>query len=234
MVGGADEQSPLEWMIARFTAWVDRRARKGAPVTPVDSALFASPLADAVERLLDREHLERHPPACLSGLSLRLVSAANDGGGDWIVRWEIGCACGGRAGALLGHPLSAVAPERVEAGEHDPLLGPLTFACEACGKDSPVLDTDRHGWHAAIASSEGGAGSAKLAGAGRGTVHACPTCRGTMFALTAELAYWDVEESAEAAVDMDLAPADLFNGFELDCRCEGCGQVSRPTDFGKL
>ena len=224
----------MEWILARFNDWIDRRTRRRTPVTPVDAALFGQAPADETGAHLDLKGLTLRPPASLSVLAPALVEAGLDDQGDCIVRWSLACNCGREAGGLLGHPLSGVAPERVSQGDSDPLLSPLVFVCRACNRETVFLDTNRHGYHAEIARAEGGAGSAKLTGSGSPTPHSCPLCGKPDFAMVAVLAYWDLEEIGEAALELSLAPEDLFNTFELECECLSCQHRSQPTDFGKL
>lgn len=225
-------ETPLEWMVRRLTEWTGRRASARFHTTPIDSAMFE--MDEPADEGPDTAVLTANPPSCIADLAPQLGDVEEDRHGAVHVRWSIGCGCGGRSGSLLGHPLSRLAPERLEPGERDPLLSPLAFACEDCGQTTDMLDTDLHGYHAEIGRAEGEPGGSKLRGSGPGTRYACPQCRGEVFTMATRFAYWGLDEIIETIEDLPLKAGDLFNVFDCECVCAGCGHRSHPTDFGKL
>ena len=143
------------------------------------------------------------------------------------VAWQLTCPCGCRKGAFLGYPLRRYNPRYCG----DAFVGPLGFECSGCGQVRELLDTDKHGYHAEIGSS-----SCHIRGEGPREAFACPGCGSRLFRVVCSFLFWPatidlvVDEPAEF---LEVAE-DLFNEFVAHGRCDGCGQMVRFTDFGKL
>ncbi len=138
--------------------------------------------------------------------------------------WVLACGCGHGTGQLLGHRLSDYS-EAPDCG--DTIVGPLGFKCGSCGSIIELLDTDRHGYHARLGSPS------KIRGKGRRPAFACRRCSGQEFTVLVAFLFW------EGAIEVFLDEPtwqyeEYFNEFLCFCACAACGQVSEPTEFGKL
>jgi hypothetical protein len=179
-----------------------------------------------VEAITERVRIT--PPSCLSGFLCAHGTLPKPWDDNPRSVWQVTCSCGSTTGRLLGYPLREI---RRDYDGPECFLSPLAFECGRCGTTTELLDTDKHGFHAEVARIEGGVGSSKLRGDGPRQAYSCPSCGGQDFDITVGFVFWDVDELAE---EFDSDWENLFNVFLCYSRCAGCGQLSQPTDFGKL
>ena len=161
-------------------------------------------------------------PSCLADFDTPRTDIPIHGNANAHSSWQLVCRCGGKTGRILGHPLSGLG---VPNARPDWLVSPLSFECIECGVATQILDTDLHGYHAL----EGG--SAKIRGTGSPSPFSCPKCACMHFGVVIAFLFWGVDELAE---EFDSDWEDRFNAFLCDCTCRSCGEISQPTDFGKL
>ncbi|MBX9653957.1 hypothetical protein K2Y11_10115 [bacterium] len=177
-------------------------------------------------------YLRNTPPSCLRGFKLKKGKFARDYGDEADTTssvWQIACRCGSSEGKFLGHPLKDYDDEY-----DDPdFISPLKFECNKCKAITPILDTDKHGYHADLDRREGedDGGSCKIRGKGKPKEYVCPDCGKNIFKIKAGFVFWNLSELEESFEDRW---EDLFMVFICKCKCVGCGEVVEPTDFGKL
>lgn len=169
------------------------------------------------------------PPSCLEGFKVETGTFPEPFGEDPCSVWRISCRCEGSHGRFLGYELKEIA---LESGEREGFVSPLAFQCAACEEITELLDTDRHGYHAAVARLQNhSTGSCYHRGEGPRKAFLCPGCGGQSFAITVGFVYWNIDELAEY---FDKAWEDLFSLFLCECRCEACGQISKPVALDDL
>ncbi|HPF38783.1 MAG TPA: hypothetical protein P5081_05960 [Phycisphaerae bacterium] len=173
-------------------------------------------------------YLQATRPSCIQDFDAEPAHLPDRPNHNAHSAWIIACRCGGQGGRLLGYPLKDLRPEYSGPAI---FVSPLSFVCVKCCVVTPLLDTNRDGYHAVVARLEGGSGSTKITGNGPPSAFLCPSCSGDSFELTVGFTYWDIDELAE---DFDREWEALFNEFTCLCRCVRCGHVSEPTAFGKL
>ena len=175
------------------------------------------------------ERLRMAAPSCLKDFKIAPAQLPEPVDSHPCAVWQIACRCGSAIGQFLGHPLKDY---NAEYDGPECFLSPLAFACSDCKAVTELLDTDRHGYHPEVARRDGKqGGSAKLRGAGARRTFACPGCGGDQFLVTVGFVFWHPDELAE---EFDDAWEELFSVFLCHCQCARCGQISQPTDFGKL
>lgn len=175
------------------------------------------------------KHLCTTVPSCIAGFHVTPARLPEPFDDNPTSVWQIACTCGSQTGRFLGYPLKDY---NTEYDGPECFLSPLTLECSQCKKTTEILDTDQHGYHAEVARLQGDeVGSAKLRGEGPPQAFLCPTCKGGVFSVTVGFVFWYPDELAE---EFDGDWEDLFSVFLCNCKCAGCGQVSQPTDFGKL
>jgi hypothetical protein len=179
------------------------------------------------EQLVER--LRTTVPSCLSSFKVTPTQLPEQFDDNPCSIWQIACRCGSSEGRFLGYPLKDY---NTEYNGPVCFLSPLAFECAACKAVTELLDTDRHGYHAEVARRQGDkTGSAKLRGGGPRQSFICPSCSGELFGVTVGFVFWYPDELAE---EFDGEWEALYSVFLCHCKCAGCGQVSQPTDFGKL
>jgi len=179
------------------------------------------------EQLIER--LQTSAPSCLESFKITSAHLPEPFDDNPCSLWQVSCRCGNSRGQLLGYPLKDYNHEY--AGP-ECFLSPIAFGCDACKAVTEILDTDRHGYHAEVARREGGEiGSVKLRGKGPRQPFSCPSCGGQVFGVTVGFVFWYPDELAEEFED---SWEELFSVFLCHCKCSDCGQMSQPTDFGKL
>lgn len=179
------------------------------------------------EQLVER--LRTTAPSCLKGVKVIPTRLPEPFDNNPCSVWQVACRCGALQGRLLGYSLKDY---NAEYNGPECFLTPLAFECAACNQVTELLDTDLHGYHAEVARLEGDeAGAAKLRGKGPRQAFRCPGCGGHSFEVTVGFVFWNPDELAE---EFDAHWEDLFSVFLCHCKCDGCGQSSQPTDFGKL
>lgn len=175
------------------------------------------------------ERLKNTRPSCLADCVVQPTDLPEPWDENPISVWRLECRCGSTSGRLLGYSLKDL------DSEYDGplvLLSPLGFECAECSAVSEFLDTDIHGFHADLARRDGDdEGSSKLRGAGERLRFPCPKCEHDKFNVTLGFVFWNADELAE---EFDERWEDLFNVFLCFAKCQQCGFVSQPTDFGKL
>jgi hypothetical protein len=172
-------------------------------------------------------HVRRTPPSCVSSFRLTSTQLPKPNDDNFTTTWQLACKCGCDTGRLGGHRL-----EKLNPNYKGPLLvSPLAFQCAACSQVTELLNTDIHGYHAEVGKLEGGTGSSKLCGSGPRSGHTCPSCQKNVFRMVAGFVYWDFDIIED---EPELPAQEFFNVFLLYCTCANCGQISEPTEFGKL
>ncbi len=175
------------------------------------------------------EIVQKTAPTCLNDCCLFEDKLSTPLDSNPCSIWTIACRCGGKTGQFLGYSLKDYSKNYTGA---ECFLSPLAFECKECKKITEILDTDLHGYHSELARRSGDdIGSGKLRGEGPRKAFACTKCTGTHFKVTVAFVFWYLDELAE---EFDASWEELFNVFLCECRCLHCGEVSKPTDFGKL
>ena len=173
--------------------------------------------------------LRETPPSCIRECNALPAELPEPWDDNPRSVWRIRCKCGCDIGKLLGHSLADY-----NAGYEGPLslISPLAFHCDECNAVTEMLDTDIHGYHADIYIREGlSGGSAKIRGNGDRQSFPCPNCEHDVFSIVLGFVFWNADELAD---EFDDRWEDLFNVFLCYTTCCHCGELSTPTDFGKL
>ena len=163
------------------------------------------------------------PPACLRGFTVTPLHPARWSG---RVGWALRCRCGGRTGKLMAHPLAKYNPDY-----HGPpvFISPLAFRCAPCGKTTPIIDTQRHGYNSEI-DKPGESLDSNYRGTGRRQEVPCPKCGGREFSLTAFCAHSDFD-LIEDEPELEPRAQEYFDWFECRGACASCGKQSSLADF---
>jgi len=178
-----------------------------------------------------KRYLRNTPPSCLKGFKVkrsRFTDYEEEAYTECSV-WQIACRCGGTDGRFLGYLLRDYNKEY----DGSDFISPLKFECSKCQTATLLLDTDKHGYHAEIDRREGddGGGSCKIRGKGKPKELACPKCGKNLFKVKVGFVFWNLSELEE---DFEDRWEDLFIVFLCKCKCVECGEISEPTEFGKL
>jgi hypothetical protein len=104
-------------------------------------------------------------------------------------------------------------------------LSPLSLECASCRKQSPLLDTDVHGYDA-----EQGGGSATVRGQGEPVVFECPQCGRQPLEALVRFEYPDDLFDGDFP-EFAGRQQDLFTWFSLLGRCPQCSKLLAVADF---
>ena len=167
------------------------------------------------------KQLRSTPPRCIRGFTANPMPAPERDARADSSAFRLACRCGSERGRVLGHSLADYSKEYDGPLE---FIGPLGFGCVGCGRRTPVIDTDTHGWH-----GESGC-SAVYRGRGRRQPYPCPHCEGDEFGVVVTFLYPDDALGGEED-DLPAARQDSFNGFQLHGSCAGCGKRSWIAGF---
>ena len=172
-------------------------------------------------------HISVTAPTCIRAFKLSPGELSEPFDDNFKTVWHLACKCGADTGKLSGYPLRDLKSDYAGVA----FVSPLAFECASCSQMMQILDTDLHGYHAEVSKIEGGIGSSKVRGTGVAQTFSCPNCTKDQFRINVGFVYWDFEIVLD---EPDLPGEDFFNVFLMDCTCVNCGQVSQPTEFGKL
>lgn len=170
------------------------------------------------------QQVRTSPPSCLGGLRVTPHLAST---WDGRARWSLACSCGSTKGSVLGYPLHSCNPGYVGPPSY---VGPLAFACAACGKATELLDTRLHGYNAEIGKLEGGSGDSNYFGTGQRDRVPCPSCRQTEFSMDVYVSHPDFDLIEDEPV---LGPRaqEFFQWFDCQGKCAACGATCSLADF---
>jgi hypothetical protein len=177
-----------------------------------------------IERQL--QYYWEHVPRILQGFSYTRAQFPEnirlDGHGEELnTIFRLSCACGSTLHSVLGHY------DRFEwnGEELTEFVAPLILRCEACRKQTLLIDTDVHGY-------DGECGNNKSPSEGRGTPEPgkCEACHAAAHEMYARFEYPD-ELLDEGALPAGKKPEDFFSWFSLIGKCEADGSYSLLADF---
>lgn len=211
---------------SKLGALIDRILRRGDR-TVVDHAKLNGAEEPAPNRTADEKSLhDIAPPDCFAFERMELMSNSEEDDRGEVV-WRLSCPCGHGVGAFLGYPFAI-------EGEGTIFLSPLAFRCGECGASHDIFDTDQHGYHMEVSRIEGGGRGVHRRGSGEKIPWICSTCDGDAFRIEVKATYWSLEEIGEIVEESGVKAENLFNEIDFICNCSACGEISRPTDFGKM
>lgn len=134
----------------------------------------------------------------------------------------LACTCGHEQHYVLGY--------HWRVPDDGPLLflSPLALRCAACGKETPLLDTDRHGYDA----EQGGIVATARAEGERGE-YRCHRCGAQPLTVCVRFEYSDdlLDERWLSHEEFRDRQQDLFTWFSLVGKCPGCSYLLSVTDF---
>src|SRR5688572_20205948 len=118
---------------------------------PVD---FDSMDDDELEAFLEKRYndalarLHANTPSCLDGFVATLTHDLDehrfDGHGEKLNKiYALACKCGGERLVVVGHHTTNPDLRDVKI-----FVSPLSLRCSACGNETPLLDTQLHGYDA--------------------------------------------------------------------------------------
>ncbi len=128
--------------------------------------------------------------------------------------FSIACRCGRKNMKLIGHP-------HPEAG----MLCPLDVECVGCFRQAPLFDVAAHGYDAEL-----GHGCYSMRGIGQRGDFACAQCAGVAFELFVSFSY-QIEPIEDWPPEDQVRIQNLFDGFGVDARCNGCGILASPVSY---
>jgi hypothetical protein len=180
---------------------------------------------------MDRDTISRQMRTTVPRCIAPFISTPADRPEPWesddIATWRLACKCGGQYGSFLGYPLSHYNTKYSGSA----FVGPLAFACGKCNSVRELFDANKHGYHAEACRSP-----STICGEGLRQQFVCPSCAGKAFEVLTSFFFWPasidlVEDEPE---EFESRAQDLFCEFVAHGRCQGCGTVTRFTEFGKL
>jgi hypothetical protein len=180
-----------------------------------------------------------HPPRCLAGLTTTpatLVGLEFDGHASALTVQAAGveidapnhlntvflltCVCGHDRHFVLGYHW-----RNPDFHNKPVFLSPLSLRCASCGKETELIDTDRHGYDAEI-----GAVGFNAHALGERGEYPCDRCGRQPFQVCVRF------ENLDDLFDPHFEEfrgreQDLFSWFSAVGRCSGCSRLLRIADF---
>jgi hypothetical protein len=180
-----------------------------------------------------------HPPRCISGFVAEPVRLRNyefdghasapseptpgsiiEGGQQLNCVFLLVCACGCEEHRIVGYWW-----RNPDFRNELVFLSPLTLKCNSCGKETELIDTDRHGYDAEI-----GGIVATARSKGERSEYSCSHCGPRGMNVIVRFEYPDdlfgaVRETFRGREQ------DLFTWFSLIGKCPGCTRLLAVTDF---
>ena len=190
---------------------------------PVD---FDSMDDDELEAFLEKRYddalarLNAATPDCLAGFVATLTRDLDehrfDGHGEPLNKvYALKCKCDGVRFEAIGH--------HTENGGQKIFVSPLSLRCVACGVDTALIDTNVHGYDAAIGSS------CTIRAQGPRGPFAC-TCGGEAFKPYARFEF-SSETLEDSTGEWTGNEHNLFSWFSLVGDCAKCGKRVDIAEF---
>jgi hypothetical protein len=180
-----------------------------------------------------------HPPRCVAGFvtsPVRLDGFVFDGhasgppsnvagtvieGSQHLnIVFLLACACGCQQHSVVGFHW-----RNPDYRNESILLSPIALRCALCGRETELIDTDRHGYNAEIGSCS----STRRAEGERGD-YRCEKCSALAIQVCVRFEYPD--DLFDSGIDgFSGREQDLFSWFSMVGKCPNCSRLFSITDF---
>ena len=138
-------------------------------------------------------------------------------GEEWNPLFALSCQCGQSEFHVEGF--------QVEDPDGPLFLSPMAVRCTSCGKTTPLLDTDVHGYDAEL-----GHGSSTRRAEGLPGRFRCGGCLGDRSSLFMRFEY--TQDLFDGSLDdVAVAKEDLFTWVTAVGRCSSCHELNTIADF---
>src|SRR5262249_6224730 len=96
---------------------------------------------------LATDYLWRNPPKCIEAFLVATPEPDRRQEAQGYTKFALKCRCGSACGSVLGYPLKSL---KQDYSGPAIFVGPLAFRCSNCDLITEVINSDVHGYHAAL------------------------------------------------------------------------------------
>ncbi len=169
-----------------------------------------------------------HPPGCIGGFRskpVRLKGVQFDGHlspPELNPHFQLFCTCGHDHHAVTGYHW-----RNPDYHNDQVFLSPISLRCASCGKESELIDTDRHGYDAELSGMV-----ATVRAKGTLGEYPCPKCGTNAVQVFVRFEYPDdVLDFEEDYPKHRGRLQELFSWFSAVGKCPNCSQLFPIADF---
>jgi hypothetical protein len=182
-------------------------------------SVFSSELRSLLRRV------RRTAPTCVADAAPRLDSDSEaeqeperPDTEQFSTSFWLGCPCGSRKTAVLGHPM--------RNGQETLISAPIELLCCACNQITEIFDPDRHGYNAELC-----VGSDLPRDPSVCQRYPCSNCGKSVGEAIATFMFNDPESLQTLPPELVGREQDTFDWFTLEWRCDACKELCYITDY---